>query len=63
MLFDSEIVLKLNCKNSCCEVYMPTNLPPEAMDKWEEVEAAHTPERRCRRCRSSLVVFLSIKAP
>jgi ribosome-interacting GTPase 1 len=20
---------------------MPTNLPPEAMDKWEEVEAAH----------------------
>ena len=25
------------------EVYMPTNLPPEALDKWEEVEAARTP--------------------
>ena len=25
------------------EVYMPTNLPPEALDRWEEVEAAHTP--------------------
>jgi hypothetical protein len=23
---------------------MPTNLPPEALDKWEEVEAAHTPK-------------------
>lgn len=25
---------------------MPTNLPPEAMDKWEEVEAAHTPREK-----------------
>jgi ribosome-interacting GTPase 1 len=25
---------------------MPTNLPPEAMDKWEEVEAAHTPKEK-----------------
>ena len=29
-----------------CEVYMPTNLPPEAMDKWEEVETAHTPKEK-----------------
>ena len=25
---------------------MPTNLPPEAMDKWEEVEAAKTPKEK-----------------
>jgi ribosome-interacting GTPase 1 len=25
---------------------MPTNLPPEAMDKWEEVEAARTPKEK-----------------
>ncbi len=25
---------------------MPTNLPPEAMDKWEQVEAAHTPKEK-----------------
>ena len=25
---------------------MPTNLPPEAMDKWEEVEAAHSPKEK-----------------
>ncbi len=25
---------------------MPTNLPPEAMDKWELVEAAHTPQEK-----------------
>jgi hypothetical protein len=25
---------------------MPTNLPPEAMDNWEEVEAAHTPKEK-----------------
>ncbi|MCW3999166.1 MAG: TGS domain-containing protein [Candidatus Bathyarchaeota archaeon] len=25
---------------------MPTNLPPEAMDKWELVEAAHTPREK-----------------
>jgi small GTP-binding protein len=25
---------------------MPTNLPPEALDKWEEVEAAHTPREK-----------------
>ncbi|MCL5876416.1 MAG: 50S ribosome-binding GTPase [Candidatus Bathyarchaeota archaeon] len=25
---------------------MPTNLPPEAMDKWEAVEAAHTPKEK-----------------
>jgi ribosome-interacting GTPase 1 len=25
---------------------MPTNLPPEALDKWEEVEAAHTPKEK-----------------
>jgi ribosome-interacting GTPase 1 len=25
---------------------MPTNLPPEAMDKWEEVEAAHSPREK-----------------
>jgi ribosome-interacting GTPase 1 len=25
---------------------MPTNLPPEAMDKWEEVEKAHTPKEK-----------------
>ena len=25
---------------------MPTNLPPEAMDKWEEIEKAHTPKEK-----------------
>ena len=25
---------------------MPTNLPPEAMDKWELIEAAHTPKEK-----------------
>ncbi|MDR2707460.1 MAG: 50S ribosome-binding GTPase [Nitrososphaerota archaeon] len=25
---------------------MPTNLPPDALDKWEEVEAAHTPREK-----------------
>lgn len=25
---------------------MPTNLPPEALDKWEEVEAAHSPREK-----------------
>jgi ribosome-interacting GTPase 1 len=25
---------------------MPTNLPPEAMDKWEAVEAAHSPKEK-----------------
>jgi ribosome-interacting GTPase 1 len=29
-----------------CEVYMPTNLPPEAMDKWELIEAAKTPKEK-----------------
>jgi len=33
--------LKVELKNSICEAYMPNNLPPEALDKWEEVEAAH----------------------
>jgi ribosome-interacting GTPase 1 len=28
------------------EVYMPTNLPPDALDKWEEVEAARTPREK-----------------
>ena len=25
---------------------MPTNLPPEAMDKWELIEQAHTPKEK-----------------
>ena len=25
---------------------MPTNLPPEALDKWELIEAAHTPKEK-----------------
>jgi ribosome-interacting GTPase 1 len=25
---------------------MPTNLPPEALDKWEKVQAAHTPKEK-----------------
>jgi hypothetical protein len=28
---------------------MPTNLPPEAIDKWEEVEAAHTPQEKLKK--------------
>jgi ribosome-interacting GTPase 1 len=33
---------------------MPTNLPPEAMDKWEEVEAAHTPRERMQKMQEFL---------
>ena len=43
--FILEIVFKLTC-GYICEVCMPTNLPPEAMDKWELVEAAHTPKEK-----------------
>ena len=33
---------------------MPTNLPPEAMDKWEEVEAAHTPREKMEKMQEFL---------
>ena len=33
---------------------MPTNLPPEAMDKWEEVEAAHTPKEKLKKMQEFL---------
>ncbi len=33
---------------------MPTNLPPEAMDKWEEVEAAHTPREKMQKMQEFL---------
>ncbi len=33
---------------------MPTNLPPEAMDKWEEVEAAHTPQEKLKKMQEFL---------
>jgi ribosome-interacting GTPase 1 len=33
---------------------MPTNLPPEAMDKWEEVEAARTPRERMQKMQEFL---------
>jgi uncharacterized protein len=33
---------------------MPTNLPPEAMDKWEEVEAAHTPKEKMEKMQEFL---------
>jgi ribosome-interacting GTPase 1 len=33
---------------------MPTNLPPEAMDKWEEVEAAHTPREKLQKMQEFL---------
>jgi ribosome-interacting GTPase 1 len=35
---------------------MPNNLPPEAMDKWEEVENAHTPQEKLKK----LQEFLSV---
>jgi ribosome-interacting GTPase 1 len=33
---------------------MPTNLPPEALDKWEEVEAAHTPQEKLKKMQEFL---------
>ena len=33
---------------------MPTNLPPEALDKWEEVEAAHTPRDKLQKMQEFL---------
>ncbi|MGD0643494.1 MAG: TGS domain-containing protein [Candidatus Bathyarchaeia archaeon] len=33
---------------------MPTNLPPEAMDKWAEVEAAHTPKEKMEKMQEFL---------
>jgi len=33
---------------------MPTNLPPEALDKWEEVEAAHTPREKMEKMQEFL---------
>jgi ribosome-interacting GTPase 1 len=33
---------------------MPTNLPPEAMDKWEEVEAARTPREKMEKMQEFL---------
>jgi len=33
---------------------MPTNLPPEALDKWEEVEAAHTPREKLQKMQEFL---------
>ena len=33
---------------------MPTNLPPEAMDKWEEVETAHTPQEKLKKMQEFL---------
>ena len=33
---------------------MPTNLPPEALDKWEEVEAAHTPKEKLQKMQEFL---------
>jgi len=33
---------------------MPTNLPPEAMDKWEEVEAAHSPREKMEKMQEFL---------
>jgi len=43
------ISFEIDLKSTCgifAEVYMPTNLPPDALDKWEEVEAAHTPREK-----------------
>jgi hypothetical protein len=33
---------------------MPTNLPPEALDKWEKVQEAHTPKEKL----DALIEFL-----
>jgi ribosome-interacting GTPase 1 len=33
---------------------MPTNLPPEALDKWEEVEAAHGPREKMEKMQEFL---------
>jgi uncharacterized protein len=35
---------------------MPNNLPPEAIDKWEEVEAAHTPQDKLKKMQEFLSV-------
>jgi uncharacterized protein len=35
---------------------MPNNLPPEAIDKWEEVEAAHTPQEKLKKMQEFLSV-------
>src|SRR4030067_909359 len=33
---------------------MPTNLPPEALDKWAEVEAAHGPKQKLQKMQEFL---------
>ncbi len=38
--------LKVDLKYILLKLFMPTNLPPEAMDKWEEVEAAKSPREK-----------------
>ncbi len=35
---------------------MPNNLPPEALDKWAEVEAAHTPKEKLQKMQEFLSV-------
>jgi ribosome-interacting GTPase 1 len=35
---------------------MPNNLPPEALDKWEEVENAHTPQDKLKKMQEFLQV-------
>jgi uncharacterized protein len=35
---------------------MPNNLPPEAIDKWEEVEAAHSPQDKLKKMQEFLSV-------
>ncbi|MDR1993649.1 MAG: 50S ribosome-binding GTPase [Nitrososphaerota archaeon] len=37
-----------------CEVYMPTNLPPDALDKWEEIENAKSPRERMEKMQEFL---------
>ena len=41
---------------------MPTNLPPDALDKWAEVEAAKSPREKMEKMQEFLSMFRSTKA-
>src|SRR4030066_1423210 len=41
-------------RDMCSEAAMPTNLPPEAKDKWAEVEATNNPKLKLRKMQEFL---------
>ena len=51
-----EIVFKRSIVNTTADISMPTNLPPEAKDKWAEVEAARHPKEKLRKMQEFLSV-------